>query len=82
LGFVDYHKQLAAPLAATFAAILAAAIAIAPLAGVTIESALLRLVVGGATGAAAYIAASYVLNREWLISALELALPGRAWIKA
>lgn len=75
IGFADYHRQLAAPLAATLAAVFVAFIAIAPLSGASFEGAVLRLALGGGAGAAAYLAASCVLNREWLRSAVELAAP-------
>jgi O-antigen/teichoic acid export membrane protein len=78
LDFIDYHKQLAAPLIATGIAVCAAALATAPISAMALEGALVRLAIGSVVGAAAYVGASYVLNREWLRSAFELALPGRA----
>jgi O-antigen/teichoic acid export membrane protein len=82
LGFVDYHAQFAAPLAATLAAAGAAMFAIAPFHGTTFEMALVRLLVGGLVGGAIYIGSSYLLNREWLLAALELAMPGRPRTRA
>ena len=68
-GFLAYHAVLIRPAVATLMAAGAGWLAAAPL-----EGPFGRLAVGGSAGLAAYVAASYGLNRGWLVSMAELML--------
>jgi len=71
-SFVEYHRVLLLPALTTTCAALA---------GVAVlqvtEGALERLVIGGAAGALGYIASSWFINREWLLSMAELLMVNR-----
>ena len=66
-GFVEYHRVLLLPALATACAVLAG---MAVLQGV--DAPLLRLLLGGTAGTAAYLGCSWLLNREWVTSMSEL----------
>jgi O-antigen/teichoic acid export membrane protein len=66
-GFAEYHHVLLLPALATACAAIVG-ISLAHL----VEAPLVRLALGGAAGGAAYIASSWVVNRDWLISMTEL----------
>ena len=66
-GFVEYHKVLALPTVTTACASLAAGAALG-----FVDGAILRILAAGAAGGVAYLIASWIFNREWLISMSEL----------
>lgn len=71
-GFVEYHRVLLLPALATACAAAAGLLATAPLQGT-----LPRLFAGSVAGSLAYVAASYLLNRDWLMSMSELLMVSR-----
>ena len=71
-GFAEYHRVLLLPALATACAAVAA---VAAMSGV--DAALVRLLIGGSVGAAAYLGSSWILNREWVESMSELFLVNR-----
>lgn len=71
-GFVEYHRVLLLPALTTICAALAG-VAVLQL----IDGTLARLVVGGTAGILAYLASSWLINREWLMSMAELLMVKR-----
>ncbi len=67
LGFWAYHSQLARPAAAAVLAIVVGWLAASPF-----ETSIIRVFIGGTAGGAAYLGASNWINRDWLLSILEL----------
>jgi O-antigen/teichoic acid export membrane protein len=66
--FTEYHIQLVVPAITT-----ALACTCAYFCAESINNDLIRLSVGGGSGAVAYLASSFLLNRSWFNSMLELA---------
>jgi O-antigen/teichoic acid export membrane protein len=71
-GFVEYHLVLLLPALTTIGAALAG-MAVLQL----VDGALARLIIGGAAGALTYLAGSWLINREWLMSMAELLMVKR-----
>lgn len=70
-GFLDYLGALTPALASTGIAVIAALLVMMPMTG----GDWLRAPVGAVAGVAAYLAASLLINRPWLLAMLELAQP-------
>ncbi len=66
--FLEYHRQLAVPALTTLAACCGAY-----LATLTLHGAFIRLLVGGLAGGVSYLAASLIINRDWVQAMIELA---------
>ncbi|WP_284312997.1 MOP flippase family protein [Labrys miyagiensis] len=66
-SFAEYHTVLLLPAIATLCAALVGALVLQ-----LVDGALPRLVIGGAAGTLVYLASSWLINREWLLSMAEL----------
>ncbi len=66
-GFVEYHHVLLLPAIASLCAALSG-LAVLHFVGAPLP----RLIIGGAAGALTYLVCSWFINREWLMSMIEL----------
>lgn len=71
-SFIDYHRTLFVPALTTAIAAIAALLVLQ-----AVNATLPRLVIGCAIGAAAYVASSWLFNRDWLKSMAELLMISR-----
>ncbi|CAM5762333.1 teichuronic acid biosynthesis protein TuaB [Labrys miyagiensis] len=71
-GFAEYHQVLLLPAITTLCAALSGLAVLH-----FVEAPLLRLIVGGVVGTATYLACSWFINREWLLSMAELLMVGQ-----
>lgn len=71
-SFSEYTGVMAAPLCAAVIAIGASAVLVAP-----VGWPLARLCVGIVLSAVFYVSASWILNRQWILSVVELIFPAR-----